>query len=519
MLMPFSVRRPKFKYAAFVSYRHLPEDRRWAEWLIGALQSFATPSELVAKGMAPQIGELFRDDKEMAAQADLAGYLKQALWNLEHLIVVCSAETPQSDWVRAEIALFKHWGRSGKIHALLIDPDPRRALPAELRYWRIAGKGPAAVMELTEPAAASVVPVKGKSEAELKALARDKLAAALLGCELNTLREALAKRHEAETAYSYFEQMVSRRGVPEGVGEVPEAHVAHRNATLRFESRGGRVMRISRVNGSASLQDDPDGIAQWDMSYRADGTIETIELSNRAGRIRSREAYNRDATIVDFTNEAETAAAQGMAAGLGAFVETKPGRPGGKSEVVRHLLKYDDNGLVTQRIYARDQFNTPAEDALGASGECYVRDLRGLITRKAFLARDGSMYVLPGGVAAIVESFDTRCRVTDQSTFGAGGEPALDKDGVARSAFGYDQFGNQIKVAFIGIDGEPVLDKQGYTRSALAYDGCGNLIEATYFGIDDKPVLRKSGFARFTCSYDTCGNRSRQPISAWAASR
>jgi hypothetical protein len=26
--------RQKFKYAAFVCYRHLPEDRRWAEWLI-----------------------------------------------------------------------------------------------------------------------------------------------------------------------------------------------------------------------------------------------------------------------------------------------------------------------------------------------------------------------------------------------------------------------------------------------------------------------------------------------------
>ena len=66
-------RSPKFKYAAFVSYRHLPEDRRWAEWLIETLQNFETPEELVRRGVPSRIGELFRDDKEMAAKADLAG--------------------------------------------------------------------------------------------------------------------------------------------------------------------------------------------------------------------------------------------------------------------------------------------------------------------------------------------------------------------------------------------------------------------------------------------------------------
>jgi hypothetical protein len=33
-LFPRRPRSPSFKYAAFVSYRHLPDDTRWAEWLI-----------------------------------------------------------------------------------------------------------------------------------------------------------------------------------------------------------------------------------------------------------------------------------------------------------------------------------------------------------------------------------------------------------------------------------------------------------------------------------------------------
>jgi hypothetical protein len=47
----------------------------------------------VRRGVPPRIGELFRDDKEMAAKADLAGYIKQALWESENLIVVCSSAT------------------------------------------------------------------------------------------------------------------------------------------------------------------------------------------------------------------------------------------------------------------------------------------------------------------------------------------------------------------------------------------------------------------------------------------
>jgi antiphage defense system Thoeris ThsB-like protein len=298
-------------------------------------------------GVPSRIGELFRDDKEMAAKPDLAGYIKQALWESEHLIVVCSSATPASDWVRAEIALFKHWGRVKRIHALLIEADAARAFPAELRYWRIAGQGPQAVMEMAEPAAASVAP--GKSEAESKALARDKLAAALLGCDLDPLRDALARRERAQTTYGYFERIVWRRAVPEGVGEVSSGDVAYRNAALRFESRRGRIERISRINGSGSLRDNDERVAQWDITYRGDGSVETVELRNKLGRLVTRRSFNRDASHVDFSTEAETAHAQGPAASVLNIVANEDRFRAGKSEIVRHLLDYDDNGFVVRR--------------------------------------------------------------------------------------------------------------------------------------------------------------------------
>lgn len=231
-------RRQTYKYSAFVSYRHMPRDSQWAKWIIESLNGFETPHDLVKDGVANGIGELFRDDKEMSTQPDMAGYLKEALWQSEHLLVVCSEDTPASDWVRAEISLFKHWGRSDKIHALLIDPDPASAFPAELRQWRLAGKGKDTIMELAEPAAASVAPSQDKSEKELKAMARDKLAAAILGCDLGRLRASLKQFQRINRSYHYYEQMVFRRGVPEGFGEVPKDCVSKRSATLT-ESQAG----------------------------------------------------------------------------------------------------------------------------------------------------------------------------------------------------------------------------------------------------------------------------------------
>ena len=201
-----------YEYAAFVSYRRIPADRRWAEWLIEALETFETPPALVQRGVSPKIGRLFRDDDEMATSADVGQHIRSMLWASEYLIVVCSPETPQSDWVRAEIQLFKHWGREDKILTLLTEDPPRTVIPPELRHWKMTGLGRDVVMEMQEPAAASVAPQQGRTEEELKSLARDQLASRLLGCPFNELRDCQLERERRKTSVAYFEAQV-RRGV------------------------------------------------------------------------------------------------------------------------------------------------------------------------------------------------------------------------------------------------------------------------------------------------------------------
>jgi len=61
----------EFKYAAFISYRHKPLDKKWASWLVNTLEKYKVPKELVKAGFPEKIGKVYRDEDEFSAAPDL----------------------------------------------------------------------------------------------------------------------------------------------------------------------------------------------------------------------------------------------------------------------------------------------------------------------------------------------------------------------------------------------------------------------------------------------------------------
>src|SRR3954453_21144194 len=58
-------------YAAFISYRHAPHDRRWAKWLHRALETYRVPAGVRRdRGVPARVGRVFRDEEELPASAD-----------------------------------------------------------------------------------------------------------------------------------------------------------------------------------------------------------------------------------------------------------------------------------------------------------------------------------------------------------------------------------------------------------------------------------------------------------------
>ncbi len=185
-----------FKYRAFISYSH--RDKKWADWLHRALETYRVPKALVGKvgrdGPIPaKIFPVYRDRAETPAVADLQAYVQAALEQSAYLIVICSPNSRRSRWVDQEILRFKRLGREARIFALIAEGEPNdsdltgeasalECFPNALRY-RLASDGELSADRIEPAAADARVVGDGKENAKLKIIA------GLLGADLDDLKQ------------------------------------------------------------------------------------------------------------------------------------------------------------------------------------------------------------------------------------------------------------------------------------------------------------------------------------------
>ena len=126
-------------YLAFISYRHadnIEEGRQWATWLQQAIESYEVPGDLVGhlapngKLIPARIAPIFRDEEDLPVHHNLGSAIQQALKISDTLIVVCSPQAVESQYVADEITFFKRQGGAERILALIIDGEPNVSLDA-----------------------------------------------------------------------------------------------------------------------------------------------------------------------------------------------------------------------------------------------------------------------------------------------------------------------------------------------------------------------------------------------------
>ncbi len=126
------------QYKAFISYRHLPLDMQVARKLHRRIEHFVIPRKLRKDGQKSP-GLVFRDEDELPSSSDLSMNIQEALDHSEFLIVICTPETPASDWVSQEISYFlKHHDRD-HVLAVLADGTPGESFPPQLTSTRASG--------------------------------------------------------------------------------------------------------------------------------------------------------------------------------------------------------------------------------------------------------------------------------------------------------------------------------------------------------------------------------------------
>lgn len=182
----------KYQYDAFISYRHLPDDKRVAV----RLQQLLERHKITEKGEGAERRRplrIFRDRSELPTSGELGEDIRRALEQSRYLIVVCSKQLCASRWCMKEIEIFRsiHGMSNFHILPLLIEGEPDESFPEALRRERrtvtdAAGKEVQIEVEV-EPLGADV---RARSAGGmLRRLRREylRIAAPILGCAYDDL--------------------------------------------------------------------------------------------------------------------------------------------------------------------------------------------------------------------------------------------------------------------------------------------------------------------------------------------
>lgn len=122
----------QFDYDVFLSYRHKPLDGIITQKTFHFLENYRLPAILRRKGYK-DIRRAFRDTEELPVSRILSDSIDKALHSTNCLLLVCSTDTPSSEWVDREVATFIELGRAEHIYPLLISGDPETSFPPSLK--------------------------------------------------------------------------------------------------------------------------------------------------------------------------------------------------------------------------------------------------------------------------------------------------------------------------------------------------------------------------------------------------
>ena len=121
-----------FDYDVFFSYRHRPLDGEITQKAFNAVESYKLPRILRRQGFE-DIRRAFRDTEELPVSRILTETIDSALHSCNCLVVVCSTDTPSSEWIDREVSIFIEIGRAEHIYPLLISGDPEHSFPPSLK--------------------------------------------------------------------------------------------------------------------------------------------------------------------------------------------------------------------------------------------------------------------------------------------------------------------------------------------------------------------------------------------------
>lgn len=510
-----------YRYKAFISYRHLELDRKWAVWFMEKLETFHVPESLVKNGAPRRIGHLYRDDDEIPASSDLSSEIASALIASEYLIVVCSPSTPTSFWVPREIEFFRSLGRGSRILAILVAGEPESAFPSQLKA---AIQDPARLSGVVEqePIAADVRERKDEPASQTRRRALLRVAATLIGCRFDDLaqrdrqrRLRVTRRIYAAVAaliivvtgsaywywqYSrietqYFAHSDEKWGVPVGVGSITATAAMHR-MHVEIGYQRGRVVQFRIVNGHGWLWDGAtnssfdNGAVEKKIIYLGARDID-IKLYGYAGEFRGTQSIRFDPSNPLKATErlnSVLGSAKPLAANISSGVSSADLTPTSVHSAIAELqLRFDGNGFTRLRLF-RNAYGEPSADTDGSYGQKFSYRPDGAELSRENLDQYGNTLVEKNGLAKLYTSKNGLGDVVLKSYLDEFGRPLATDGESAYESYSYDVNGNQVMLRNLGVGSKPAPNRFGDYTLKLHFNSFGDVVGFAYFDQNGRPA-------------------------------
>ena len=129
-------KKKKYKFNAFISYRHTDLDKFVAENLHRLIETYKMPEPVVKKYNITDnnVRRIFRDQEELPLSPSLEEPIIKALKESEFLIVICSPRIRESLWCRKEVENFIKFHGRNNVLCVLIEGEPNTSFPDEVLY-------------------------------------------------------------------------------------------------------------------------------------------------------------------------------------------------------------------------------------------------------------------------------------------------------------------------------------------------------------------------------------------------
>ncbi len=296
----------------------------------------------------------------------------------------------------------------------------------------------------------------------------------------------------------YYRDYVEVKGVPIGIGGLYGSEQRARSVSYRIQTRGGKVTRLSLVNGKGQIVEYQDaeelGVRFPDQEYHygSDGEIDYMIARDSHGKVMYKFSYDEKGNNVDVLYDDDKNTPK--------FYEGTVRQPDANgynatSSSIAHMrLEYDEHGRLVKRMFLSLLKDT-IPDANGAFGQRYKYDEQGRVTEVTAIDRAGNAVGDLNGTSIRRYKYDDDGNRTEAAFFAADGNPSHEGHNIHIARFGYDEVGNMTSEMYFNGHEQPVAsEKSGVFGYKYEYDGDGFRIRTTCVDADGEPMFNRNGY-------------------------